>query len=67
MDPVRPSLLYPLVYGLAGFNRFPRSYRHLAAGLVRSGQVLAKSIIESGTKEEAQLLQDARIWLVTRG
>jgi hypothetical protein len=67
MDPVRPSLLYPLVYALAGFNRFPRPYRHLAAGLVRSGQVLTKPIIESGTKEEAQLLQDARIWLVTQG
>ena len=55
IDPVRPSLLYPLVYRLAGFNRFPRPYRHLAAGLVRSGQVLTKPIIESGTKEEAQL------------
>ena len=66
IDPVRPSLLFPLVYRLAGFNRFPRPYRHLAAGLVRSGQVLAKPIIETGTKEEAELFQDARIWLVAR-
>jgi hypothetical protein len=66
IDPVVPSLLYPFVYRLAGFNRFPRPYRHLAAGLVRSGQVLAKPIIESGTKEEAELFQDARIWLVAR-
>jgi hypothetical protein len=63
IDPVGPSLLYPLVYRLAGFNRFPRSYRHLAAGIVRSGQSLAKSIVETGTKEEAELLQDARVWL----
>jgi len=66
MDPVRPSLLYPLLYRLAGFHRFPRPYRHLAAGLVRSGQVLAKPIIETGTREEAELLQDAKMWLATR-
>jgi len=66
IDPVRPSLLFPLVYRLAGFNRFPRPYRHLAAGLVRSGQVLAKPIIETGTKEEAELWQDATMWLATR-
>ena len=66
IDPVKPSLLYPLVYRLARFNRFPRPYRHLAAGLVRSGQVLAKPIIEAGTREEEQLLQDERIWLVTQ-
>lgn len=66
IDPVRPSLLYPLVYGLAGFNRFPRPYRHLAAGLVRSGQVLAKPIIETGTSEEAELLQNAKLWLAAR-
>ncbi len=66
IDPVRPSLLYALVYRLAGFNRFPRPYRHLAAGLVRNGQVLAKSIIETGTTAEAELLQDAKTWLGTR-
>ncbi len=63
IDPVSPSLLYPLVYGLAAFNRFPRPYRHLAAGLVRSGHVLAKPIIEAGTREEAELWRDARTWL----
>ena len=66
IDPVRPSLLYPLVYRLTGFNRFPLLYRHLAAGLVRSGQVLAKAIIEAGTKEEAELWQDAKMWLLTQ-
>ncbi|MFI4939549.1 MAG: nuclear transport factor 2 family protein [Burkholderiales bacterium] len=66
IDPVNPSLLYPLIYRLAGFNRFPRPYRHLAAGLVRNGQVLAKLIIEAGTREEAALWQDARIWLAAR-
>ena len=60
IDPVGPSLLYPLLYSLAGFNRFPRPYRHLAAGLVRSGHVLAKPIIEAGTREEAELWRDAR-------
>jgi len=66
IDPVRPSLLYPLLYSLAGFNRFPRPYRHLAAGLVRRGHVLAKPIIEAGTTEEAELWQDARMWLAAR-
>ena len=66
IDPVRPSLVYPLVYRLAGFSRFPRPYRHLAAGLVRSGQVLAKSIIETGTREEAELWQAAKAWLATQ-
>jgi hypothetical protein len=66
MDPVRPSFLYPLAYRLDGFNRFPRPYRHLAAGLVRSGQVLAKPIIETGTKEESELLRDAKMWLATQ-
>jgi hypothetical protein len=65
INPVKPSLLYPLVYRLAGFNRFPRPYRHLAAGLVRSGQVLAKPIIEAGTKDEAELWRDAKMWLAT--
>jgi hypothetical protein len=32
-------------------------------GLVRSGQTLAAKIIESGTREEAELCQDAGIWL----
>jgi SnoaL-like domain len=63
IDPVRPSALYPLIYRLAGFDRFPGPYRHLAAGLVRNGQTLAKPIIEAGTKEEAALWRDARAWL----
>lgn len=66
IDPVRPSLLYPLVCRLTGFNRFPRPYRHLTAGLVRSGQDLVKPIIETGTKEEAELWRDAKMWLATR-
>jgi len=66
MDPVAPSLLYPLVYKLARFHRFPRPYRHLAAGLVRNGQTLAAPIIEAGTEEEIDLWQDAKIWLDTR-
>lgn len=65
VDPVGPSLLYPLVYSLAGFNRFPRPYRHLAAGLVRNGQTLAHPIIEAGTKEEETLWRDASAWLAT--
>jgi hypothetical protein len=65
IDPVRPSLLYPLVYRLAGFNCFPRSYRHLAAALVRNGQDLAKPTIETGTRDEAELWRDAKIWLAT--
>lgn len=63
VDPVRPSVLYPLLYRAAGFDRFPRPYRHLAAGLVRTGQNLANPIIEAGTKEEAALWRDARAWL----
>jgi hypothetical protein len=66
IDPVGPSLLYPFAYKLAGFNRFPRPYRHLAAGLVRHGQVLARPIIESGTKGELQLLEGAKMWHALR-
>ena len=63
IDPVAPSLLYPFIYRLARFHRFPRAYRHLAAGLVRSGQTLAKTIVEAGTPEEAELWRKAQLWL----
>jgi hypothetical protein len=63
MDPVAPSLLYPLVYRLGRFHRFPKPYRHLAAGLVRNGQALSTSIIEAGSLEEIGLVRDARLWL----
>lgn len=52
IDPVTPSLLYPFVYRLASFNRFPLPYRHLAAAMVHSGQDLAKPIAESWQKEK---------------
>lgn len=63
IDPVAPSLLFPLIYKLARFNRFPRAYRHLAAGLARNGRSLATPIVEAGTSEEAELWRDARLWL----
>jgi hypothetical protein len=56
IDPVAPSLLFPLIYRAARFERYPRSYRHLAAGLVRSGIGLVPGIIESGTQEEQNLI-----------
>jgi hypothetical protein len=66
IDPVRASFLFPFLYRLAGFDRFPGPYRHLAAALVRSGQTLANPIIESGTEEEEGLWQDGRMWLAAR-
>jgi len=63
MDPVAPSLLFPVLYRLARFHRFPRPYRHLAAGLLRKGYSLAAPILEAGTGEEADLWREARLWL----
>jgi hypothetical protein len=63
IDPVAPSPLFPLVYWLAGFHRFPPACRHLAGGLVRNGHALAMPIIEVGTEGEAALRRDAELWL----
>jgi hypothetical protein len=63
IDPVAPSMLFPLIYRAARFDRYPRSYRHLAAGLVRSGVGLVPGIIESGTAEEQKLIAAGEAWL----
>jgi hypothetical protein len=63
IDPVAPSFRFRFLYALAGFSRYPASYRHLAAGLVRSGRKLSADIIEAGSAGERDLLQDARRWL----
>lgn len=63
IDPVAPSLQFRIIYALAGFSRYPASYRHLAAGLVRSGQKLSADIVEAGSPSEAALWREARTWL----
>lgn len=63
IDPLKPSLKFALLYRLARFDRFPKSCRHLAAGLVRNGQTLVDPIIEARSQAEAELWRDARQWL----
>ncbi len=63
LDPVAPSLRFPLLYRMAGFSRYPASYKHLAAGLVRSGQKINTDIVEAGTPGERELWRAARTWL----
>ncbi len=63
LDPVAPSWSFGLVYRLGRFERYPAAYRHLAAGLTRGGQTLAKTIITAGTPEERALIDAGRRWL----
>ncbi len=63
IDPVAPSLRFRLLYALSGFSRYPAPYRHLAAGLVRSGRKLSADIVEAGSPAEQELWRSARQWL----
>jgi hypothetical protein len=63
IDPVSPSFRFGLLYRMAGFSRYPASYKHLAASLVRTGQKINTDIAEAGTPAEQDLWQNARQWL----
>jgi SnoaL-like domain len=63
LDPVAPSFRFPILYRLAGFSRYPASYKHLAAGLVRAGQKINTDIVEAGAPAEQELWRAARAWL----
>lgn len=63
MDPVSPSLLFPLLYAMGGFGRFPAPYKHLAAGLVRQGHKINGDIVEANSAGEQDLWRNARAWL----
>jgi hypothetical protein len=63
MDPVSPSLIFPILYALGRFSRFPAAYKHLAAGLVRAGHTINGDIVEAGTPAEQELWRAARAWL----
>jgi hypothetical protein len=63
IDPVSPSFRFGLLYRMAGFSRYPASYKHLAASLVRTGQKINTDIAEAGTAAEQELWQNARQWL----
>lgn len=67
IDPVAPSLRFSLLYRLGRFDRFPKSCRHLAAGLVRNGCTLAHPIIEARSGAESELWRNAAQWLGQRG
>jgi hypothetical protein len=63
LDPVGPSLRFPLLYRLARFSRYPAAYKHLAASLVRAGQTINNDIAEAGSPAEQELWRSAREWL----
>jgi len=63
LDPVAPSVRFPLLYRMARFSRYPASYKHLAAGLVRAGQKINADIAEAGADAEQALLRAGRQWL----
>ena len=63
IDPLRPSFRFALLYRFAGFSRYPASYKHLAAALVRSGQKINADIVEAGSAAEQDLWHNARQWL----
>jgi hypothetical protein len=63
MDPVSPSVRFNLLDRMAGFSRYPASYKHLAASLVRTGQKINNDIAEAGTPADQDLWRNARQWL----
>ena len=67
IDPVAPSMRFSLLYRLGRFDRFPKSCRHLAAGLVRNGYSLIDGIIEARSDAEAELWRGATEWLADVG
>jgi hypothetical protein len=67
IDPVAPSVRFSFLYRLGRFDRFPKSCRHLAAGLVRNGHSLIDGIIEARSEAEAELWRGARDWLADLG
>lgn len=63
IDPLRPSFRFGVLYSLAGFSRYPASYKHLAASLVRTGQKINTDIAEAGSAAEQDLWRNAHAWL----
>lgn len=63
LDSVGPSLLFWIVNRLANYSKYPKELRHLAYGLVRSGQRLAPDLTMRASVDEKQMKEKALQWL----